>query len=421
MSLSKRVVVALIAGLVVGIAVASAKNPTLNSAVAFLEPLGTLWVNAIRMTVIPLVISLLIVGIASAADTGVIGRLGLRSLAAFLALLIVSAVIAIIVAPPLFEMLSIDPANTASLRAAASSTGQTAAEGAKHLPSFAQWLTDLVPVNPIKAAADGTMLPLVIFAVLFAAALIRVPEEGRRTLISFFTAVGSTMLTLARWIIGLAPIGVFILMLGLASRLGVSAAGAVGFYTLTTCGIYLIGLILLYPVAMIGGGVPLRQFARAASSVQAVAFSTRSSLATLPALIDSADRVLRLPAPVAGFVLPLAVSTFKMSTPALFVVCVIFIARLYGIALTSQQILTVAALAIFLSFATPGIPSGGLLIMAPLFTSIGLPIEGIGILIALDVLPDAVRGVVNTTADLAVATVVARHSGDGTTSGRSAA
>ena len=216
------------------------------------------------------------------------------------------------------------------------------------------------------------------------------------------------MLILVRWVLELAPIGVFVLSLGLAARLGATAAGAVGFYVLAACSICLLEVILLYPVAVIGGRMPLRRFARAVLPAQVVALSSRSSLASLPALLNSATRGLGLPPAVSGFVLPLAVATFKLSTPPSQVISALFIARLYGIELAPQQILMVATVAIALSFSVPGIPSGGLLILAPVFASIGLPVEGIGILIALDVFPDVARGILNVTADITVATVLTR-------------
>jgi Na+/H+-dicarboxylate symporter len=408
MSLTKRVLIALGAGLGLGIAVSASGDQRLLSAVSFVQPIGTLWVNAIRMTVVPLVFSLLVVGVASASSAAAVGRIGARTFALFLALLICSAIVAAVLAPPIFSLLQIDPAMAASLRASATASGEAAAQSAKQLPTFAQWLTDLVPVNPVKTAADGTMLPLVIFSVLFSAAATHTSAETRDTIVGFFRAVSEVMLILVRWIIELAPIGVFVLALSLASRLGATAAGAVGFYVVAICSIFLLELILLYPLAVIGGRVSLRRFARAALPAQAVALSTRSSLASLPALLDSARRGLRLPPAVRGFVLPLAVSTFKLSTPPTQVVSVLFIAQLYWITLAPQQILMVAIIAIALSFSAPGIPSGGLVILAPVFASVGLPVEGIGILIALDVFPDAGRSVLNVTADLTVATVLSR-------------
>jgi proton glutamate symport protein len=408
MSLTRRVLVALAAGLFAGLGISAAKDPRLFAAVSFLEPLGVLWVNAIRMTVIPLVVSLIIVGVASVADTAVVGRIGARTLLVFVTLLLASAAIACVLVTPIFSLLHIDQATSASLRAAASSSGAPAAEAAGHLPSFGQWLTELVPINPVKAAADGTMLPLVIFSIMFAIALIRTPPESRAPLVHFFKGVSGAMLILVRWIIALAPIGVFVLALGLASRLGATAAGAVGFYVLACCALALLELLLLYPVAVFFGKVPLAKFARAISPAQAVALSTRSSLASLPALIDGAERGLGLPRSISGFVLPLGVATFKISTPLSYVVSAVFIAHLYGIELASVQILTVAALGVLLSFSAPGIPSGGLILLTPVFAMIGLPAESIGILIALDVFPDVMRGITNVTADITVATILAR-------------
>jgi len=409
MSLTKRVVIALALGLIAGMGVAASGDDRLYSAVSFLEPLGTLWVNAIRMTVIPLVVSLLIVGVASVSDVTAIGRLGARTLTSFILILLVSAALSVVIVPPIFSMLEIDPQSSASLRAAGSSAATAGTVIPHQLPTFAQWLVDVIPVNPVKAAADGAMLPLVVFALLFAIALTRLSTEKRATAVHFFSAVSEAMLVLVRWVIALAPIGVFVLALALASRLGAIAAGAMAFYVIVVSGMFLLVLLLMYPVAAIFGRRTIAEFAKAASAPQVVAMSTRSSLASLPALIESAERRLGLPPAVSGFVLPLAVATFKATTPPTYIVGALFVAHLYGIQLSAQQILTLAALAVVLSFSAPGIPSGGLIVLASVFPSVGLPTEAIGILIALDVFPDAARTMANVTADLAVATVVARR------------
>ena len=408
MSLTKRALIALGAGLLIGIGVSASADSRLLSAVSFVQPIGALWVNAIRMTVVPLVFSLLVVCVASATDAAAVGRIGVRTFGLFIAFLICSAIIGVILAPPIFSNLRIDPATAASLRAGAATSAGTAAESAKNLPSFAQWLTDLIPTNPIKTAADGTMLPLVIFSILFSAAATRTPIDTRDTIVRFFRAVSEVMLVLVRWIVELSPIPVFVLTLGLASKLGATAAGAVGFYVLGICTIFIVEFLLLYVAAILGGRIGLRRFAKAILPAQVVAISSRSSLASLPALLDSATRRLHLPAQVSGFVLPLAVSTFKVTTPPTQVVSVLFIARLYGIELAPQQILMVAVIAIALSFSAPGIPSGGLVILAPVFASLGLPVEGIGILMAIDVIPDTARGLLNVTADITVATLLTR-------------
>ena len=409
MSLTKRVVIALVLGLIAGMAVAASGDERLYAAVSFIEPLGTLWVNGIRMTVVPLVMSLLIVGVASVSDVTSIGRMGARTLISVILILLMSAILAVVLVPPIFSLLQIDPASSASLRATASSAATAATVNSRQLPTFAQWLVDVVPVNPVKAAADGTMLPLVVFALLFATAVTRLPGEKRAPVVHFFSAVSDAMLVVVRWVIALAPIGVFVLALALASRLGAIAAGAMAFYVIVVSAMFLLVLLLMYPVAAIFGRRPIAEFARAASAPQVVAMSTRSSLASLPALIESAERRLGLPPAVSGFVLPLAVATFKATTPPTYIVGALFVAHLYGIQLSGQQILTLAALAVVLSFSAPGIPSGGLIVLASVFPTVGLPTEAIGILIALDVFPDAARTMANVTADLAVATVVARR------------
>ena len=406
MSFTTRVVLSLIAGLVLGIIVSAVNEPRLASAVSFLQPIGVLWVNAIRMTVIPLIFSLLVVSVASASSAAAVGRIGVRAVGLFLLLLAGSAIVAVVVLPPIYTLLRIDPTVAASVRATASSS---VTESAKQIPSFSQWLTDLIPINPVKAASEGTMLPLVIFTALFAAAATRATVETRDTILRFFKAIGETMLILVRWVIELAPIGVFVLALGLASKLGAAAAGAVGFYVLVTCSVMVLELILLYPVAVLGGRMPLRRFAKSVSSAQAVAVSTRSSLATLPALLESARRGLGLRDEISVFVLPLGVSTFKLSVPPTQVSAVLFISSLYGIHLAPQQIMMVALLAIAISFTAPGIPGGGMIVLVPVFASIGLPAEGIGILLAVDIFPDTARGVVNVTADITVATLMTRR------------
>lgn len=406
MSPANRVLVALAAGLAGGCAISVFGGPALFGLVSFVEPIGTLWVNAIRMTVIPLVVSLLIVSVAS-VDVGTVGRIGWRALLTFVALLGASAVFAALVTPPLFARLPVDAAAAASLgdsgRAAA-----TVAEGVSQLPTFSQWLVELVPTNPIRAAADGTMFPLVIFALLFALAATRTSPDLRQLLVRFFQAISETMLILVRWIIAVAPLGVFALMLGFAARIGVSAVGALGYFVLIVCALLFVQTLALYPVAVVAGRVPFRDFALATLPAQAVAVSSRSSLASLPALIEGAEGALRLPSEIAGFVLPLAVSTFKISAPIAWITGALFLAKLYGVSLGATDVVLIGAVSVILSFSGPGIPSGSLIPLAPLYASLGLPAEGIGLLIALDVFPDIFRTVSNVTADMVAATILAR-------------
>ena len=301
MSLALKVLIALVAGLALGLGIASSGSPALSSLVPVIEPVGTLWVSAIRMTIIPLVVSSLIVGIGGAADPRTIGRLGLRTLIVFVTMVAVATVISLIAGPPLVGMIHIDPASAEAMRVAAGRSAGAAVEGAKTLPGVAQWLVDLVPANPVKAAADGAMLPLILFSLVFGAALSRVEADRRTDFLRVIGGVQDASLVLVRAIIALAPIGVFALGVSVAAKLGVSAAGAIATYIAVVSGLNIaFCAAVLYPTAVILGGVSLRSFARAAVPAQAVAFSSRSALATLPARAAFGSRVRGARVRVAG-------------------------------------------------------------------------------------------------------------------------
>ena len=414
---TRRVLWELVAGLAAGLVVSSAGEAVQQMLLPVADTVGALWVGALRMTVVPLVMALVIVSVASVSDAGRLGRLGGWALGIFVLLLVVSAGAAALVAPAALTWLPMSPDTGAAMLDTGTAEG-LARGGAERLPSVGQWLVDLVPVNPIRAAADGAMLPLVLFTLLFALATTRIPPEQQARVVGLFEAVGAALLVLVRWIVALAPMGVFALMLALAARLGATAAGAFGFYVALVSTLLALQTAALYPLVHLGARVSMPAFARAAFRAQAVAVSTRSSLAALPAMVEGAEQGLHVPRAVAGFVLPLAVSVFKFSAPLSSVVGTLFVARLYQVDLAPVQVAFVAAAAVALSFSTPGIPAGNLVVLAPVFASLGLPVEGIGILIALDVIPDTVKTTGNVTANMAVTAIVARlDDGSGSTLG----
>jgi Na+/H+-dicarboxylate symporter len=403
-----RVLVAVAAAIAGGIAIAASGNAALLRAADVIAPIGTLWINAIRMTVIPLVVSLLITGVASAADIRSIGRLGRRTILVFVMLLAGTAVVIMPLTRAVFELL---PSHGAVIPPLPAGAAQASGEiiGAQS-QTFAAWLTSLLPTNPIAAAATGAMMPLVLFTLLLALAIARSGASARATLVNFFQAFADAMLTLVRWIILAAPAGVFALVLPLAAHAGVVVAGAIGFYVVVYSAGCLFITLLLYPAVAIAGRIPMRRFARAALPPQVIAFSSSSSIASLPSLVESAERELEIPTSITGFVLPLAVSTFKIAAPLSWTVGALFVGWFYGVSLHAAQLATIAFAALFLAFAVPGIPRGAFIMLTPLFLAIGLPPEGIGILIAVDAIPDTFSTVLNVTGDLAAAAIVARNS-----------
>jgi Na+/H+-dicarboxylate symporter len=401
-----RVAVALIAGLALGIGVASTGQPALIRAVGFLEPVGAIWVNAIRMTVVPLVIALLLAAIARGSDVRV-GRLGGLAFGGFLALHLVAALFALLIVPPLLSSLPVDAAAAAQLRADAGAATAATVDQVRALPTFGQWFASLAPANVVRAAADGAMLPLIVFTVLFGLALRRITDERRAFVLRVFDGIGGAMLEIVRWLIIAAPIGVFALVAPMAARLGLSLAGALGYYVLAYVGAMIALTIVLSVAGALGGGVSPLRFARAALPAQAVAFSSSSSLASLPALVDSSAR-LGVPTALGGFVLPLAVSSFKVATSLAWLVGTLFLARLYGVPLGAADQLTIVAAAVALSFATPGVPNGGFLLLAPVLASVGLPASGVALLIAIDAIPDLFATTTNVTGDFAAVSIVRR-------------
>jgi len=403
---STRVLLALAAAIVLGVIVAATGSDALIRAADAVAPIGTLWVNAIRMTVIPLVISLLITGVASAADIKAIGRIGGRTLLTFLLLLIGVAAVVMPFAPAIFALLP-QQAGQQVPAGAIEAAKEIAAGG--QAQTFSAWLTSLLPSNPVAAAASGAMMPLVLFTLLLALAIARTPETSRETLTKFFRAFSDAMLVLVRWVILAAPLGVFALVLPLAVHAGGALAGGIGFYIVAYSIACIVVILLLYPVVALFGRVPMRRFARGALEPQLIAFSSSSSIATLPALVESAEKTLALPERVTGFVLPLAVSTFKIAAPVSWTVGALFVGWFYGVPIGLGGLATIAFAAVFLAFAVPGIPRGAFIMLTPLFLTIGLPAEGIGILIAVDAIPDLFATVLNTTGDLAAAVLVARQ------------
>ena len=408
MSLTTRVLIALAAGIAAGL-VLSEISPSLAGATAtFVEPVGTIFVNAIRMTVIPLVVSTLIVGVATAGSGSAVARVGGRGVAIFVILLLLSGVVGALVAPPVLSKVQLDPGAVSTLRAGAS-TSADVRSGAAAMQTPSQWLVSLVPANAFRAAADGAMLPLIFFALVLGLALAATPAATRDRVLVIFRGLSESMLVVVRWLMVVAPLGVFALALPLVARLGMSAVGALAAYiVLVSLAAAVFSIVVLYPAAVLLGGVSLRDFARAAAPAQAVAISSRSSLAALPAMMDAGRSRLNLPEEICGFFLPFASAMFRAGATLGLTIGAVFLGRLYGVPIAGAQLATIVITATVTSFSIPGIPGGSILAMVPVMSAAGLPLEGIGILLGVDTIPDMFRTATNVTGQLAAATIVAR-------------
>jgi len=382
----------------VGILIAPAETGWASTAVAWIEPVGALWVNAIRMTVIPLIVSLLLGGI-TASGAGTVARIGGKALGWFLGLIAATTTVAGLTAPLLYRLVGADGVQIPEL-----ASGQSVSDVT--LPPFRDWFVGLLPANPVAAAAEGDILPLVLFTVVFGLAATRIEPGLRETVTRGARAVSEAILVVVDWILATAPVGVFALTLGLAAQTGISVVRAVAGFLIVVAILLTVAILALYPLVAAVGRIPVRRFAKACAPAQAVGFSTRSSMASLPPMLEEAERTLRLPEEVSGLVLPAAVSVFKYASPMTRIAGSYLVASLFGVELGALEWGALAGFMGLLSFYSPGIPSGGLFVMAPIYQAFGLPIEGIGILIALDLIPDMYLTVANVTGDMAVAAIV---------------
>ena len=405
MSLTTRVLIGLVAGFLLGLALASVVPAAAGPVLAVATPVGTIFVNLIRMTVIPLVMSMLVANVGSMTASRSLGRVGVRAAIIAIVMLAVTAVFTILVAAPILARLRIDQTAAMALRGPDTSGGAATSATA----GLGQWLVDLVPSNVFKAASDGTMLTLIVFAVLFALALSRVQAARRDNVLRVAEGVADAMQRLVGGILTVAPIGVFALAVPLAAKLGLSAAAAVAAYIGLVVSLTLIvGAVLLYPIGIVVGGMSPGAFVTLCAPAQAVAFAARSSLAALPAMVESAQ-IARMPPVVSGFVLPLAASIFRVGGAVAMPVGVLFVARLYGVSLTPTQLAAIALTSVLSSFTVPGIPGGSIIALVPVMASADLPIDGIAILLAVDTIPDMFRSAANATGSLTLAASVANR------------
>lgn len=395
----------LVLGLLLGTILHAGGLERMTAVQSVVQTIGNLWVDALVMTVIPLVVSQVVAAIVSAERTA-LGKMGAATLAAFVALLGVGAAYTIMLAPGIVSLFTVDPDTLASIQANVAIPA-TAAESAQQSQDLSGWLSNLIPRNPFQAATNGEILPLLVFAILFAIAVTRVTTERRRVVVLFVVGIAEAMLVLVRWILVLTPVGVFALAFTFAAHVGLEGAGILGFFVVVVSALLLGFTLLLYPMAALLGGVPIRQFARAVVRAQLIAVTTRSSLASLPSLFQGA-RFLRLPAVTTSVVLPLSVSTFKVNRTISSTVKLFFVAHLFGVPLGPAEIATFIVIVMVLSFTAVGIPGGGTAFKTlPAYLAAGLPIEGVVIFEAVDVIPDIFKTLVNVTGDLTVAAMMA--------------
>ncbi|MBC7496047.1 MAG: cation:dicarboxylase symporter family transporter [Sphingomonadaceae bacterium] len=393
---------ATLAGLIVGIAggaLTVARGWPAADALAGANLVGTLWLDALRMTVLPLVVTLTATGTARAIAAASGGAVIRRAAQLGLVLLIVSAGVAVVLGPPLLSAWSPNAASLAALRGAGSPVPG-------HIAGSGDALLGLIAPNLAAAAAEGAIPPLAIFALLFGVAAASLPAERTRAVLDALAQTAEIVLVIVGWVLTLAPIGVAALGFTLGARLGLGAGSALASYVGTQLAVTGVLGTAMYALAAFGGRVPVVSFARAALEPQAVAASTQSSLAALPAMLAAVGRLTGdKPASAPSAVLPLAVALFRLAAPASIVIVTLATAHLYGTHLAPARLATVAGLAILGTLIIAGLPNQTTFFAAyaPPLLAAHLPVDLLPLFLAVDVICDIGYTMTNVTADLAVA------------------
>ena len=426
--------VGLIAGLALGLAAAVTRSPLLLSVSGLLRPVGTLFLNLLSMVVIPLVVTALFLGVAGLGDVGRVGRLGVRTLGFFCATTIVAILIGFGVAALLLPLAPVTPDQQAALRQGIVRDGQvlacpivpqdqvaTGARGkrrgvrhpAEQVTTGARFIVDLIPSNPVRAAVDGNLLPLIVFVTIFAVAAAALPDEKRRSLTELAEVATQALIRIVRWVLLLAPLGIFAIVASAVALFGVRLIALMAvFIASVIVGLALLITAVYLPVVALVARLGARRYLRAVRASLLMAFSTTSSLATLPVMLEAAESDLRISRPVASFVLPLGASIGRGGSALFQAVAVLFVARLYGVSLGVGSTFAAGAAVFLASLTVASVPSASIVSLVPAFTATGLPLAGLQLLLGLDRVPDMFRTMTNVFGTLTAATVVGAVEGD---------
>lgn len=392
MNLSIQILIALILSVVAGLAAGSESLPFINQWIA---PIGTIFINLIKMMIVPVVFCSLIVGVTSLGGDGKkLGRISIKTIALYMVTTAVAIVIGLAVAGVIHPGVGLEIAGKAAPKV-------------KEAPTLMQVLVNMVPTNPIASMAKADILPVIIFALFVGVGITQVGGNRTNPLINFFDAAAEVCYRIIAMIMRFAPIGVFALLLPVVCKngpkvllplLSVIACSAIG--STLHC-------VLVYSsLASVGGGISPLKFFRGMSEAMMLAFTTCSSAGTLPVNMKNAQEKLGLSREITSFVLPLG-ATINMDGTAIYMgICSLFIANVFGSNLTSSDMLMIIFTGTLASIGTAGVPGAGLIMLAMVLQAVQLPLEGLALVAGIDRVLDMFRTTVNITGDVAVAAVV---------------
>ncbi len=410
-----RILLGLLLGALTGVGCHAlfAPSPTLVWVVEKItQPAGQMWLRALIMIVLPLVFASLTLGVAGLGDIRKVGRIGLKTVAYFLITTAIATVIGLVLVNLLQPGAGLPPETRQELMTRFSSQAQQMAQSSGPVQVGVELLVNIVPRNPVAAAAQFDMLAVIFFSLLFGAALGILPAERARPMIGLLEALGDIVVVIIGWVMKLAPIGVFALIFSVTALFGYDILRKLLWYVLTV----LLGLaihffgVYSFLVRVLGGMSPLVFFSRIRTII-VTAFSTSSSNATLPTTLQVTEKRLGVPKEICGFVLPLG-ATMNMHGTALFEgVTVLFIAQVLGVALSFEQQVIVVLMSVLMAVGTAGVPSGSIPLLMIVLGTVGLPPEAIALVLGVDRILDMCRTTLNVTGDVTAALYITRSEG----------
>ena len=391
---TRAILIGLVLGLVLGIAASATGSPALLSAAEAVAPLGQIFLRAIQMVVIPLVAAVVFVGVARIGNLRRLGRMGGLAVGFFWVTTLPAILIGMGVMGFALTFTAPVPPPT------------PATELNTELPGVVAFLVNLVPRNPIQAAADGSLLSLLIFTVLLAAATTTLPEKKQAALTGLAETIGDALIRLMHWVLWTAPVGVFGLAAPVTARTGMAMLQNLGVFILAVIvGLFIMKALVLLPLVRFVGGMKAGRFIRGTVGTYTVGFSTTTSVGTLPMMFKEAE-ALGLSKGSRTLILPLAASINRPGSALFQSASVVFLASMYGVPLDAGLI-AAGVLAIFLAAMTVApVPSASIVSMAPALDVVGVPLAGLGILLGIDRIPDVFRSAANVIGHMAATTTV---------------
>jgi Na+/H+-dicarboxylate symporter len=390
----------LILGLAVGLGAAATGSDWLHTIASGAAPFGTVFMNAIKMVVIPLIVTVIFTSIAKLGDPRKLGRIGAQTIAYYWITLIPG--IAIGMAVMMFGLQFVGDVQIP----------QPAAAPVPELQGFVAFLVSLVPANPFAAASQGTILPLIVFTALFAAATGTLPAERRSRLVSIADVISEALIRLVWWILYLAPIGVFGLTAPVTAKLGWSLVLSLGIFIICVfVGLVTFLLLVTLPLVYFVAGIGPLRYLKGTFGAASVAVATTSTAAAIPVSLEETKRNLGVSKTIADLLVPLGASMHRPGSALFQGAAVVFLAHLYGVPIP-LAVIGAAMLATFLvSLTVAPVPSSGVVTMAPALDAVGVPVAGLALMLGIDRIPDMMRSAVNLLSQISTAVLVDRWTG----------